>query len=254
MKKLYHKTKRHTVLKIKLKTLCFFFSLFGLQASTIYAQNIITGTITEMENGMPLAGVNILEEGTARGTMTDFDGNYTINVPADAVLEVSYVGYATQQIKVGGRNEINIVLQTDAAGLDEVVIVGYGTQKKSNLTGAVTSITSETLESRPVANVSQMLQGVMPGLNFQSSGMGGELNSGLSFNIRGAGSIGSGSNASPLVLIDGMEADLNAINPSDVESVTVLKDAAAASIYGSRAAFGVILITTKTGQIGQPRV
>lgn len=261
MKKLCHETSQLSALlkfnlKIRFTILCFLISLFELQANPLYSQNTITvtGTITEVGNGLPIPGVNILEMGTENGTMTDFDGNYSIEVPADAILKVSYIGYASKQIKIDDRTEIDIALETDAAALDEVVVVGYGTQKKSNLTGAVTSVSSETLESRPVPNVSQMLQGVMPGLNFQTSGMGGELNSGLSFNIRGAGSIGAGSNASPLVLIDGMEADLNSINPSDVESVTVLKDAAAASIYGSRAAFGVVLITTKTGKTGKPRV
>lgn len=221
---------------------------------SIIQQHQITGNVTD-SNGAPLPGASILEKGTSNGVQTDFDGNFTLTVAnQNATLVISYMGFTTKEIPVNGQSAITIQLEESASALDEVVVVGFGTQKKINLTGAVTSVGSEVLESRPVSNVSQMLQGVMPGLNFQSSGMGGELNSGLSFNIRGAGSIGAGSSSSPLVLIDGMEADLNAVNPSDIESVSVLKDAAAASIYGSRAAFGVILITTKTGKSGMPRV
>lgn len=214
----------------------------------------VSGIVTEAETGKPVAGVNILQQGTDNGVVTGLDGSFTIQVADDAVLLISSIGYATQKVPVNGRKKIDIVLETETAALEEVVIVGYGMQKKANLTGAVTSIDSKTLESRPVQNTSQMLQGVMPGLNIQSSGLGGELNSEMDFNIRGTGSIGEGSESSPLVLIDGMEANLNAINPNDIASVTVLKDAAAASIYGSRAAFGVILITTKTGKPGKPRV
>src|SRR5690606_7554527 len=129
---------------------------------------------------------------------------------------------------------VNVKLLEDTHNLDEVVVVGFGEQKKANLTGAVATVDSKVLESRPVQNVGQMLQGVIPGLNLQASGLGGELNQNLSFNIRGAGTIGSGSNSSALVLIDGMEGNMNGINPQDIESITVLKDAAAASVYGSR--------------------
>src|SRR5690606_20758039 len=207
-----------------------------------YSQEIIsvTGTVLDEETGIPLPGTNIIEKGTSNGVMTDFDGNFEIDVPSNATLVISYVGYRAFEVEVQGRARVEISLTPDAATLDEVVVVGYGTQKKANLTGAVTTVNSEVLESRPVPNVSQMLQGVVPGLNFQTSGLGGELNSGLSFNIRGAGTIGAGSNSAPLVLVDGMEANLDAINPQSIESITVLKDAAASAVYGSRAAFGVI--------------
>jgi TonB-linked SusC/RagA family outer membrane protein len=214
----------------------------------------IKGKVTD-ENDEPLPGVTIIVKGTNIGTTTDMEGNYALNVPdAESTLVFSFIGFTLREVPVNGRNTINVVLQEDAQQLDEVVVVGFGEQKKANLTGAVTTVDAKVLESRPVQNMSQMLQGVIPGLNFQTGGLGGELNQGLNFNIRGAGTIGSGSNASPLILIDGMEANLNAINPQDVESVTVLKDAAASAVYGSRAAFGVVLITTKSGSVGKANV
>ncbi|SKB71883.1 TonB-linked outer membrane protein, SusC/RagA family [Salegentibacter holothuriorum] len=224
--------------------------------SFLFAQESITvqGKVTETDTGVPIPSANIIEKGTSNGVMTNFDGEFSIKVPANATLSISYIGYATKEVPVQGRTNLNIQLQTEAAALEEVVVVGYGTQKKANLTGAVTTVDSDVLQSRPVPKVSQMLQGVVPGLNFQTSGLGGELNSGLNFNIRGAGTIGSGSNSAPLVLVDGMEASLDAINPQTIESITVLKDAAASAVYGSRAAFGVILVTTKDGQSGAPRV
>ncbi|WP_286761363.1 SusC/RagA family TonB-linked outer membrane protein [Salegentibacter sp. UBA1130] len=224
--------------------------------SILIAQESITvsGKVTEMESGIPVPSANIIEKGTSNGVMTNFDGEFSIEVPSNAILSISYIGYATKEVPVDGNATLNIQLETEESALEEVVVVGYGTQKKANLTGAVTTVDSEVLQSRPVPNVSQMLQGVVPGLNFQTSGLGGELNSGLNFNIRGSGTIGSGSNSAPLVLVDGMEADLDAINPQIIESITVLKDAAASAVYGSRAAFGVILITTKDGKPGAPRI
>ena len=239
---------RNTLLLLPL-LLLFQFSAYS-QDATIR----VSGTVVDAETSIPLPGANILEKGTTNGVMSDFDGNFEIDVPANAHLVVSYVGFTSTEIAVDGRTEIHVNIAPDAATLSEVVVVGYGTQKKANLTGAVTTIGSDVLESRPVTNVSQMLQGVVPGLNFQTSGLGGELNSGLSFNIRGGGTIGAGSNSAPLVLVDGMETSLDAVNPQIIESVTVLKDAAAASVYGSRAAFGVVLITTKSGSTGAPSV
>lgn len=217
-------------------------------------EKTISGTITTSE-GETLPGVSVSVKGTLVGSVTDFDGKYSFKVPGDATtLVVSYVGMITQEIEIGNQTTINITLQEEVQGLEEVVVVGFSTQKKVNLTGSVSAVTSEALESRPVQNVGQALQGLVPGLNFSTSGLGGELNQNLSFNIRGTGTIGSGSNSSPLVLIDGMEGDMNALNPQDIESVSVLKDAAAASIYGSRAAFGVVLITTKTGKVGKTNI
>ena len=212
----------------------------------------ITGTV--MDALGPVAGANVIVKGTTNGTVTDVDGKFSLEVPEGATLEISYIGYVTQHIKVGTRKTLNIALQEDSQALDEVVVVGFGTQKKVNLTGSVAMVKSEVLENRPVQNVGQALQGVVPGLNLTVNDTGGELNNALSVNVRGAGTIGQGSNAAPLILIDGIEGDMNSINPNDIESISVLKDAASAAIYGSRAAFGVILITTKSGQSGRTNV
>lgn len=214
---------------------------------------MVKGTVTD-ETNQPVAGVNVVEQGTTNGTITDMNGNYSLEVSGpNAILQYSFIGSRTITQKVGNQTSINVVLQEDSQALSEVVVVGFGTQKKVNLTGSVSTVASKALESRPVANVSQALQGLVPGLNFSyaGSGNGGELNNDMKLNIRGGGTIGDGSKSSPLVLIDGMEGDMNALNPQDIESVSVLKDAAASSIYGSRAPFGVILITTKKGSAGK---
>lgn len=218
-----------------------------------YVEKVVSGTVTD-EYNLTIPGVSIIIKGTTTGTVSDVDGKFSISVADDDILVFSFIGYASQEIAVSASSTINVTLSEDTQNLDEIVVVGFGEQKKANLTGAVATIDSKALESRPVQNVGQMLQGVIPGLNLQASGLGGELNQNLSFNIRGAGTIGSGSNSSALVLIDGMEGNMNGINPQDIESVTVLKDAAAASVYGSRAAFGVVLITTKSGKKGKAKV
>lgn len=216
-------------------------------------KKVVKGVVTD-DNNQPLAGVNVVEQGTTNGTITDMNGNYSLELSdPNAVLQFSFIGSKTIMQKVGNQTSINVVLQEDSQTLSEVVVVGFGTQKKVNLTGSVSTVASKALESRPVMNVSQALQGLVPGLNFSyaGSGNGGELNNEMKLNIRGGGTIGDGSKSSPLVLIDGMEGDMNALNPQDIESVSVLKDAAASSIYGSRAPFGVILITTKKGTAGK---
>ncbi|OKL40542.1 SusC/RagA family protein [Pontibacter flavimaris] len=213
----------------------------------------VQGKVTS-DNGEALPGVTVVLKGTSTGTTTGADGSFSLNVPnGTGTLVFSYIGYLAQEVAVDGKSTISVTLREDAKALDEIVVVGYGEQKKANLTGSVSTVSSEVLESRPVQNVGQALQGIIPGLNLQTTGLGGELNQSLNFNIRGTGTIGTTSSA-PLVLIDGMEGDLNAINPQDIESVTVLKDAAASSIYGSRAPFGVILVTTKAGKAGKTRV
>jgi len=221
-----------------------------------WAQGTITikGVVTDVEKE-PLTGVSIRIKGTTMGTTTTASGSYTLQgVPRTATLIFSYVGMKKQEIPVSGRTTIDVVLEDDAQVTQEVVVVGYGTQKKVNLTGAVSSIDSKALAARPVQNIGQALQGMIPGLNLSVGNSGGALNSTMSLNIRGAGTIGSGSNSSPLVLIDGSEGDMNALAPSDIESISILKDASASSIYGSRAAFGVILIKTKSGREGRARV
>ncbi len=218
-------------------------------------EQVVKGLVTD-DKGEPLPGVNVFEESNrTNGVITGIDGNYSITVDSESTaLTFSFIGYEAQTIQVAGRSEINITLIEETTGLDEVVIVGFGTQKKVNVTGAVASVDSKVLESRPVQNVSQALQGVVPGLNFYHNNQGGTLDNTMSVNIRGAGSIGDGSNSSPLILIDGVEGNMNALNPTDIENISVLKDAASSAVYGSRAAFGVILITTKSGKAGKTKV
>ena len=216
-------------------------------ASPVISQNDnkITGTIVDA-SGIPVIGANVMVKGTTNGTITDMDGRFTLDVPKDAVLEVSYIGYSTQTVKVGGQKSLSIMLREDTQALDEVVVVGYGTQKKVNLTGAVAQVTAKDLENRPVSNATQILQGTMPNVNITFST--GEPGAGGTINIRGQASINGGE---PLVLIDGVPGDINRINPRDIESVSVLKDASASAVYGARAAFGVILVTTKNAKSGK---
>ena len=218
---------------------------------SMFAQTItVRGTVRDMR-GDPLIGVTVMITGTSIGTVTDMGGVFTLtNVPTDAKLEFSYVGMKSQSIPVNGRTSMDVVLEEETAELEEVVVVGYGTQKKINLTGAVSSVNNETLQNRPIVNVGQALQGLVPGLYITQNF--GSLENRPSINIRGIGTIGEGSLGTPLILIDGAEGDINSLNPQDIESVSVLKDAAASSIYGSRAPFGVILITTKEGKRGKP--
>ncbi len=201
----------------------------------------VKGTVVD-DAGEPVIGATIMEKGTRNGTVTDIDGNYVIKVKRNAQLAISYLGYSTQVVPAGTSK---VVLKANDTKLNEVVVVGFGTQKKVNLTGAVTAVSGEELDSRPVSNATQALQGMVAGLQITQAA--GSLDDTPSLNVRGTTTIGQGSSGSPLVLIDGMEGDINTINPQDIASVSVLKDAAASSIYGSRAPFGVILITTKTG-------
>ena len=204
----------------------------------------ITGVIKDI-NGEAIIGANVVVKGTLNGTITDFDGKFSLDVAKDAILKISYIGYLTQEIKVEGKSSITISLVEDSQQLDELIVVGYGTQKKENLTGAVSQINSEVLENRAITNLSQGLQGAVPNLNVSFDG--GDPNKEATLDIRGLGSI-SGEGSSPLVLVDGVQMNMNMVSPEDVASVTVLKDAASAAIYGARGAFGVILITTKTGR------
>lgn len=220
------------------------------EVKTVQQQTQVVGVVNDAMG--PVIGASVLEKGTTNGTITDFDGRFSLNVQPGATLVISYIGYKTQEVKVVAGKEINVVLVEDTETLDEVVVVGFGTQKKVNLTGSVGTVDSKALESRPVTNATQALQGLVPGL--QISQNSGSLESTPSINIRGVGTIGEGSSGSPLVLIDGMEGDLNTVNPQDIENVSVLKDAAASSIYGSRAPFGVILVTTKSGKAGKTQI
>ncbi|MEG1749446.1 MAG: TonB-dependent receptor [Tannerellaceae bacterium] len=214
------------------------------------SERTIKGVVKDA-TGETIVGANVSVVGTTIGTITDMDGAFSLKVPAGATLKFSFIGYKDASIKITNQQTLNVVLKDDSQALDEVVVVGFGSQKRVNLTGAVSTVKAEALEARPVTNVGQALQGVVPGLNFSVPMGGGELDNNMKFNIRGIGSIGAGSKSEPLVLIDGMEGNMNALNPQDIETISVLKDAAASSIYGSRAPFGVILITTKSGKAGK---
>lgn len=213
-------------------------------------QRSIEGVVNDDEN-TPLPGVNVLVKGTTTGTITDVDGNYKISVSENAeILVFSYVGYLPEEVSIGNQNTINVQLTPDIASLQEVVVVGYGTQKKVNLTGSVEQVEGATLAKQPVFQASQALTGTVPGVTVvQGSGQPGKDVG--TIRIRGLGSLGDGSKNDPLVLIDGVQGDINGIDAGDIENISILKDAAAAAIYGSRAANGVILITTKRAKEGR---
>ena len=222
-----------------------------------YAQNspqsgnpqTVTVKVSDKTGAMP--GASVIVKGTTNGQMTGPDGIATLtNVSPDDILVVSFVGYENVEVHVSGKKSLNVLLKDDSLALEEIVVVGYGTQKKANLTGAVDQVGSETFEGRANANISQMLQGQVPNLNLKFTD--GRPNSSPSYNIRGTTSIGQGGSA--LVLIDGVEGDPSLLNPNDIESVSVLKDAASSAIYGSRAPYGVVLITTKGATKGKPTI
>ena len=203
---------------------------------------LIKGSVTS-DSGEPLTGVTVKVSGGGNGTVTDIDGNFSVNAAPGSLLTFSYTGFKPQTVKA--QEGMQVVLQSSVNDLNEVVVVGYGTQKKANLTGAVASVNGNVLENRPISNIGQGLQGVVPNLNV-SMGHGGAPGAGASFNVRGTTSLNGGE---PLVLVDNVQMDANLVNPDDIESISVLKDAASAAIYGARAAYGVILITTKKGKL-----
>lgn len=212
----------------------------------------ISGTVKD-ENGAPIPGVSIKVSGLNIGTQTDANGSYKIELPDDkGKLVFSFTGYTTQELNVMGKTRIDVVLKEESSKLNEVVVVGYGTQKKTNLTGAVASVTGDELTKRPVVSAAAMLQGTIPGVQV-NQGSGEPGNEGVSIRIRGNGTF-SGAGSDPLVLIDGVPGNFSDVNPTDIDNVSVLKDAASASIYGSRAGNGVILITTKQGKAGQTSI
>lgn len=255
----------------KVPFLCMLIALFSSKAlagfsgevlnenSLTAAQQIgktVTGKVTD-ENG-PIIGASVTVKGTSNGIITDIEGQFTLkNVSEGDILRVSYIGYLTSEIKVGRQSQLSITLKEDSQTLNEVVVVGFGTQKKINLTGAVSSVSGETLENKPVTNIGQALQGVIPNLNVSATSA--QPNAMSSFNVRGGTSMvyDNGwkvTNGSPLILVDGVQMDatyLNMLNPNDIESISLLKDAASAAIYGARAAYGVLLVTTKSGKKGQ---
>ena len=232
-----------------------------LMAFTLFAQNVaVKGTVTDANTGEPVAFASIQVKGTMTGASTGLDGTYSLNAPANAVLVVSFIGYKTQEIAVNGRSVVDCVLAPDAEFLDDVIVIGYGTTRREAKTGAVSTVKADEISAVPASSVDKMLAGKMAGVTISSET--GQPGSNSQIRIRGTSSINAGNE--PLWVVDGipvMSGDqsyftntnnaIAAINPNDIESLTVLKDAAAASIYGSRAANGVILVTTKSGKAGR---
>ncbi|MBQ1841433.1 MAG: carboxypeptidase-like regulatory domain-containing protein, partial [Bacteroidales bacterium] len=220
------------------------------QQTTASAQGTVRGFVRDI-NGEPLAGAGIVVKGTKKGVVADLDGRFSINVPAGTTLEVSYLGYVTQSVSAKTGRDLVVVLQSDMNFLDELVVVGYGTQRKRNVVGAVENVGGEILENKSGSFMTRSLQGQIPGLNLTFRD--GKPTTSASLQIRGTTqSIGAGGTA--LVIIDGVEGDLTTINPEDIESISVLKDASSAAVYGARGAFGVILLTTKKATEGKVTV
>lgn len=235
--------KKNSMLKFLNKLYLFgaFLLLVAFQAS---AQQSINGSVMD-ESGVPIAGANVIIKGSSKGTVTDFDGNFSISASTNDVLEFSFVGYLKQAITVGNQTNIKVTLAEDAAKLDEVVVIGYGTAKKSDLTGAVSQVSSKSFEEQPLARVEDALQGRAAGVTVSKAG--GAPGANVKVRIRGVNSINQDN--SPLVVIDGIiGGDLSTINPNDISSMDVLKDASATAIYGSRGSNGVIMVTTKKGR------
>ena len=235
-----------------------FKSLDGKRVGVLmYTEPEIMLTEWENKNGIHTEHVNVNNDDdvekkcTTNGVITGMDGDFTLDVKSGDILQISYIGYKTQEIPVKNQREFNILLKEDSEVLEDVVVVGYGTQKKANLTGSVAQVDSKTLESRPIQNLSTGIQGLMPGVTVTSGGGAPGQDNGT-IRVRGVGTLNS---ADPYILVDGIETStMNEIDPNDVESISVLKDAASAAIYGSKASNGVILITTKRGKTGKPRI
>lgn len=239
--------------KMKLSTFLLIVGLFQISAiahnSTIDIglQFQISGTVTDNQ-GIPLGGANVIEKGTTNGVITDFDGNFSLNVAdGNATLVFSYIGFGTKEVLVAENKIINVQLEESASGLDEIVVIGYGTQVKKDLTGATSSVKGEELTRAPTANLASNLGGKMTGV-FVNSATGQPGAEDINFAIRGVSTSG---NNDPLVLVDGIVRSFSRIDPNDIESITVLKDAASTAVYGARAANGVILVTTKRGRSGK---
>lgn len=226
--------------------------LLVMAASAAYGQSkAVSGTVTSGEDGSTLPGVNIIEKGTANGTVTDADGKYSINVADNATLVFTFVGFTTQEVPVGQQTNVNVTLSADVQALTEVVVVGYGTQEKKEITSSVASVKAEDFNKGTVNNPIQLLQGKVAGLNISRAG--GDPNGSFNMRLRGVGTIGA--NVEPLVVIDGViGGSLSTVDPNDIASMDVLKDGSAAAIYGSRGGSGVILVTTKSGKSGRVMV
>ena len=231
--------------------------LLSFTLAAVYAQNIqIKGTVVSGTDNEPLPGVNVVLKGnTSTGTITDFNGTFTLSAPADAILSISYIGFKSQEIAVKGHKDIKIVLQEDSETLDEVVVVGYGVQKKSVVTASIAKVSADDLASTAPVRMDNALKGLASGVTVTSSS--GQPGAAAQIRVRGVGTIRTENGAAdPLYIVDGMplEGGLDYLNPNDIASIEVLKDAASGAVYGARAANGVILVTTKTGKIGKTKV
>ena len=226
------------------------FPASGVNAAPASQENLtVSGVVTSAADQLPLIGVSVQVKGTSNGSITDLDGNYSVSVVSGQTLVFSYIGFKTQEIQITNQKTLNVVMEEDSETLDEVVVVGYGVQKKKLVTGATVQVKGETLAKMNTNSPLQAMQGQTPGVNISStSGQPGE---GMKVSIRGLGTVG---NASPLYLIDGVGGDISTLNPADIESIDVLKDAASAAIYGAQAANGVVLITTKSGKAGKAQI
>jgi len=228
----------------KLSLLLVFLFMAGLQV-VVAQTRLVTGNVTSAEDRSPVPGASVVVKGTTVGTVTDSDGNFSLNVPQNAqTLVISFVGMVTQEVPVS--SQVRVLLESETQLIDEVISVAYGTAKKSSFTGSASSVSSEKLETRSVATITKALDGIVPGV--QSTLGSGQPGDGASIVIRGFGSINA--STSPLYVVDGVPYNgaLNAINPNDIESITILKDASAGALYGSRGANGVVMITTKAGK------
>ena len=234
--------------KIALIAFLLFPAMNVLHAGMANAKTI-TGKVVSASDNEPLIGVSVQLLGTQRGTVTDLDGHYSIDANEGETLTFSYIGFVTQQIKVGAQNVINVTLNEDNQSLEDVVVIGYGVQKKKLVTGATTQMKGDDIAKLNTTSPLQAMQGQTPGVNIQSES--GQPGSGMKVIIRGLGTIG---NSGPLYLIDGVGGDISTVNPADIESIDVLKDAASAAIYGAQAANGVVLVTTKHGREGKPQI
>ena len=242
-------------MQIRMQLVCLFSMLLLFFPVELFAQQgTITGKVVD-ERGESVIGATVMVKGSTDGTITDLDGNFKINGKVGTTITVSYVGYAPLEVKITKLTGNRFVMKEDSKTLDEVVVVGMGTQKRNTITAAVATVNADAIATRPMTDVTSALQGNVAGLNFASdaseSGTGGEVGGEIKFNIRGIGSINGGE---PYVLVDGVEQSLQNVNPADIESISVLKDASAAAVYGARAAYGVVLVTTKSGKQDKARV
>jgi TonB-linked SusC/RagA family outer membrane protein len=247
--------RKHQILAVLVLSAIFSTTSYALPEENEFETKVqltVSGVVTDV-NGMPLSSVTVQEQGANNGTLTDFDGNFTLGVSSsESVLIFTYVGMLPVERTVGGNTTINVQMREDTESLQEVVVVGYGTQKRSDITGAVSSISANDIAGQPVANINEAIQGKVAGVNITPSS--GEPGAPLQIRIRGMGTFG---NSGPLYVVDGMPvngSDVNSIDPNQIESMEILKDASASAIYGSRAANGVVLITTKVGRVGKPQM